>query len=122
MDNFPSSVRVFFDGHEIMPFFDNETSIEIRREPLDKKEIEKLIREKTAAAEAYAEAVKEEVAELADQAGVQAYWGEYGENGQTYYPKGTNINDEYLGWRGSDNADENGILTQGIWISSSEMC
>ena len=120
-DNRAYELKIFIDGHEIMPF-DGNVSIEIRRDTVDKKEIENLIREKTKAAEAQMEKVKAEVANLADQAGVQAYWGEYGENGQTYYPKGTNINDEYLGWRGSDAADENGILTQGIWVSSSEMC
>lgn len=89
---------------------------------MEKRDYEKEIREKTEAAEAIIERLKDEVALLADEGGVQAYWGEYGENGQTYYPKGTDINDAYLGWRGSEYADENGILTEGIWISSSEMC
>ena len=105
----PFECKVFIAGHEVMPF-DENVSIEIRRETVDKKEIENLIREKTKAAEAYMEGVKAEVAELADKAGVQAYWGEYS-SGETYYPKGTNINNEYLGWRGIDAADENGIVT-----------
>ena len=113
-------LKVFIDGHEIMPF-DSEISLEIRREPVDKKEIENLIREKTKAAEAYMEGVKAEVAELADKAGVQAYWGEYG-SGETYYPVGTDVEAEYIGWEASQYADENGILTQGLWISSSSMC
>lgn len=89
---------------------------------MDKKEIENLIREKTKAAEAQMEIVKAEVADLADQAGVQAYWGEYGEGGQTYFPKGTDIRENYLGWEASEYADENGKLTEGMWISSSSMC
>ena len=87
-----------------------------------KKEIEALIRKKTKEAEQIIEKIKDEVAELADKGGVQAYWGEYGENGQTYYPKGTDIEDNYLGWRASEYADEDGKLTEGMWISSSEMC
>jgi hypothetical protein len=116
----PFECKVFIAGHEVMPF-DENVSIEIRRKPVDKKEIENLIREKTAAAEAYMESVKDEVAELADKAGVQAYWGEYG-SGETYYPVGTDVNAEYIGWEASEYADENGILTQGVWISSSSMC
>ena len=43
--------KVFIAGYEVMPF-DENVSIEIRRTPVDKKEIENLIREKTKAAEA----------------------------------------------------------------------
>lgn len=82
----------------------------------------KRIQEKVSAAERAIAILKREVAEIADEGGVTAYWGEYGENGQTYYPAGTNVNDHYMGWRGSEYADENGILQQGVWISSSELC
>jgi len=113
-------LKVFIDGHEVMPF-DGEISFTIRREPVDKKEIENLIRAKTKAAEEYMEGVKAEVADLADKAGVQAYWGEYG-SGETYYPVGTDVEAAYIGWEASQYADENGLLTQGMWISSSSMC
>lgn len=61
---------------------------------------------------------------LADEYGICAYKGEYG-CGQTYYPKGTNVEDNYL-----ENivhtydigVDENGEITEGVWVSSSEMC
>lgn len=88
---------------------------------MDKQEIVKLIREKTKAAEAQIEAIKDEIAELADQAGVQAYWGEYG-SGETYYPVGTDVEEAYIGWQASQYADENGKLTEGLWIASSELC
>lgn len=116
-------VKLFVAGQEIMPY-DDDLNIAIRREKvedLEKQQIQKLINEKTRAAEDYIDSVKAEIAELADKAGVQAYWGEYG-NGETYFPVGTDVQAEYLGWEGSEYADENGILTEGVWISSSSMC
>lgn len=88
---------------------------------MDKSVIEKEIREKTKAAEAYMQSVKEEIAILADKARVRAYWGEYG-SGETYYPVGTDVQAEYIRWQTSDITDENGLLTEGIWIASSDMC
>ena len=87
-----------------------------------KKQIEKEIREKVSKGEDFIEKLKDEIAELADKGGVTAYWGEYGTSGETYYPKGTDVEAHYIGWQASQYADDNGILTEGLWISSSEMC
>lgn len=95
---------------------------EAEEKKMEKRDYDKEIQELTKAAEEYVETVKDQIAALADEGGVQAYWGEYGENGQTYYPKGTDIEEYYLGWRASEYADAEGKLTQGIWVSSSEMC
>lgn len=95
---------------------------EAEEKKMEQRNYDKEIHELTKAAEEYVETVKDQIAALADEGGVQAYWGEYGENGQTYYPKGTDIEEYYLGWRASEYADEEGKLTQGIWVSSSEMC
>lgn len=89
---------------------------------MEKRNYEQEIREKTEAAERFVESVKDEIARLADEGGVTAYWGEYGDGGQTYFPKGTDIEENYLGWEASEYADENGKLTKGMWISSSSMC
>lgn len=88
---------------------------------IDKKQIEKEIREKVSEGEAFIEKLKDEIAELAEKGGVTAYWGEYG-SGETYYPKGTDVEKHYIGWHASQYADDNGILTEGLWIASSEMC
>lgn len=88
---------------------------------MDKQEIQKQITEKKKNADVLIEQIKEEIATLADQGGIQAYWGEYG-SGETYFPVGTDINAEYIGWEAREYADENGILTEGVWISSSSMC
>lgn len=89
---------------------------------MEKRDYTKEIADKTKAAERFVETIKDEIARLADEGGVQAYWGEYGDGGQTYFPKGTDVEEHYLGWEGSQNADEDGKLTQGMWISSSSMC
>lgn len=85
------------------------------------KSVEAEIKKITELAEAAFEKAKDQVAELANNAGILAYWGEYG-NGETFYPEGTDINEHYLGWEGSQYADENGILTHGVWIASSSLC
>lgn len=87
---------------------------------VDKKEIRALIEKKTKEVEEIIENVKDEIAALADEGGVLAYWGEYG-SGETYYPKGTDVEKYYISWH-SEHYSENGKLTQGLWISSSEMC
>ncbi|UTY64375.1 hypothetical protein ENTB45_194 [Enterobacter phage Entb_45] len=77
------------------------------------------------AIEALLEPVDEGRAEqLMDQYGISMSRGDYG-NGETYYPKGTNAEDNYIEYacRTMDyELDENGNLTEGVWISSSEMC
>lgn len=77
------------------------------------------------AIEALLEPVDEARAEaLMDKYNISMSRGEYG-NGETYYPKGTNIDyagiDYAVRCNGYD-TDESGNLTEGIWISSSEMC
>lgn len=62
---------------------------------------------------------------LADEYQIQAYRGEYGAGGQTYYPVGTNAEDNYLERIVSEygiDVDKDGNITQGVWVSSSEMC
>lgn len=77
------------------------------------------------AIEALLEPVDEGRAEqLMDQYGISMSRGDYG-NGETYYPKGTNAEDNYIEYacRTMDyELDENGNLIEGVWISSSEMC
>lgn len=61
---------------------------------------------------------------LADEYGICAYRGEYG-SGETYYPKGTNAEDNYITYPCEHygiEIDENGFTKEGVWISSSEMC
>lgn len=61
---------------------------------------------------------------IADEYGICAYRGEYG-NGETYYPKGTNAEENYIDRYAEENGidiDENGNITEGFWVSSSEMC
>lgn len=89
---------------------------------MENRDYAKEIKERTQEAERFISAMKEDIARLADEGGVQAYWGEYGDGGQTYFPKGTDIEENYLGWEASEYADENGKLTEGMWISSSSMC
>lgn len=113
-------LKVVIDGHELIPF-DGDLSFEIRRVEMTERNYAKEIEEKTRHAEKVIAELKLEVELLADAGGVKAYWGEYG-SGETYYPVGTNIHDEYIGWEASEYADENGLLTQGLWISSSAMC
>lgn len=63
--------------------------------------------------------------DLADQYGICAYMGEYGDGGKTYYPKGTNAEDNYITYpveRDGVEIDEDGNIKEGIWVSSSEMC
>lgn len=62
---------------------------------------------------------------LADEYGICAYRGEYGAGGETYYPKGTNADDNGIEYFCEDHdieIDDNGNLIEGVWISSSEMC
>lgn len=61
---------------------------------------------------------------LMDKYNISMSRGDYG-NGEPYYPKGTNAEDNYIEYacRTMDyGLDENGNLTEGVWISSSEMC
>lgn len=45
------------------------------------------------------------------------------EAGETYYPKGTNVEDTELQYcYRTPDVDEAGNLIEGIWVSSSEMC
>ena len=77
------------------------------------------------AIEALLEPVDEGRAEqLMDQYNIRMSRGEYG-SGETYYPKGTNIDYEGIDYAVRCNGysvDESNNLTSGIWISSSEMC
>lgn len=62
---------------------------------------------------------------LADEYGICAYRGEYGSGGETYYPIGTDVEDNYLERIVHEydiEVDENGKTTEGVWVSSSEMC
>ncbi|AHY25106.1 hypothetical protein AVV36_gp144 [Pectobacterium bacteriophage PM2] len=99
----------------------NQTEI-IKKIPLviDKKSAQEAIK-------ALLEPVDLERAErLADQYGVYAHMGEYGDGGKTYYPKGTNVKDNYICEYALSNnnasINEDGELESGVWISSSEMC
>lgn len=77
------------------------------------------------AIEALLEPVDEARAEqLMDQYGISMSRGDYG-NGETYYPKGTNPDYAGIDYAVRCNGygvDEYGNLSEGIWISSSEMC
>ncbi|BAQ22791.1 hypothetical protein AU156_gp141 [Edwardsiella phage PEi20] len=77
------------------------------------------------AIEALLEPVDEARAEqLMDKYGISMSRGDYG-NGETYYPKGSNASEYYIEYACSCNGydlDGNGNLTEGVWISSSEMC
>lgn len=61
--------------------------------------------------------------ELADQYNLRMYRGNDC-HGETYYPKGTNVEENYLEYvcECYDYDVEDGNLVEGIWISSSEMC
>lgn len=62
--------------------------------------------------------------ELADLYGIHAYRGEYG-SGETYYPKGTVASEYYLEYPADNHGidiDADGKITEGFWVSSSEMC
>lgn len=61
---------------------------------------------------------------LMDKYGISMSRGDYG-NGETYYPKGTNAENNYIEYACDCNGydrDADGNLTEGVWISSSEMC
>ena len=65
-----------------------------------------------------------EIAGIADEYNFEAHIGDYG-NGQTYYPAGTDVAENYLEHIADSNGvevDENGWTTEGMWVSSSEMC
>lgn len=91
---------------------------------MENRDYAKEIKERTQEAERFISAMKEDIARLADEGGVHAYWGEYG-SGETYYPKGTNAEDNYLKWYCRDydiGLDDEGNLLRGAWVASSDMC
>ena len=67
--------------------------------------------------------IENEATIIADKYGVSFDVGEYG-SGRTYYPVGYEcsrwMRDEIENKGGE--VDENGIVTSGAWVSSSEMC
>lgn len=68
--------------------------------------------------------IEAEAENIADEMGVSFSTGDYG-NGRTYHPKGTNAEDNGLEYYCSYydvELDENGLTTEGAWVSSSEMC
>lgn len=64
-----------------------------------------------------------EIAGIADEYNFEAHIGDYG-NGQTYYPAGTLIEENYLERVVHEQGIENDghAITEGMWVSSSEMC
>lgn len=69
-----------------------------------------------------------EAEEIADKYKLRMYRGDYG-SGETYYPKGTEVEENGLEHSCSYydydlDTDEEGkeILANGIWVSSSDMC
>ena len=84
------------------------------------RNFDKEIQQKTSEAEDLIRKVKREIAAIAEEGRTTAYWGEYGENGQTYYSKGyieDNKGNYIVDWLFSDYQYQ-----PGSWISSSEMC
>ncbi|QGZ15154.1 hypothetical protein [Klebsiella phage PhiKpNIH-6] len=70
------------------------------------------------------EQIEAEAEAIADEMGVSFSTGDYG-NGRTYHPKGTNAEDNGLEFYCREyevDLDENGNMTEGAWVSSSEMC
>ncbi|QEG12616.1 hypothetical protein POTTS_4 [Klebsiella phage vB_KpnM_Potts1] len=68
--------------------------------------------------------IEAEAENIADEMGVSFSTGDYG-NGRTYHPKGTNAEDNGLEYYCSCydvELDENGLTTEGAWVSSSDMC
>lgn len=68
--------------------------------------------------------IEAEAENIADEMGVSFSTGDYG-NGRTYHPKGTNAEDNGLEYYCNDydvDLDENGNMTEGHWVSSSDMC
>lgn len=68
-----------------------------------------------------------EAEELADKFDLTMHRGDYG-SGETYYPKGTDVEDNYLERvcyeqdHDTHEVDGKSVLTYGVWVSSSDMC
>lgn len=83
-----------------------------------------LIKAKVKEMEESQQKFRAEIEALCEQFQEQAWIGDYG-NGETYYPTGTNAEEHYITYVCGDydvDIDENGLTTEGLWISSSQMC